>query len=164
MRVLIPLVLVSTLVPPATTGADADKPLLGFTADASARQRELEKQFDDRLKADNLRAWMKQMAARPHELGSKNGKDVAEFGAAQFRAWGYDTRIEEFQVLFPTPKVRVLEMVAPTRFKAALLEPPLPQDRTSSQQAEQLPVYNAYSVDGDVTGDLVYVNFGVPAD
>jgi len=164
MRVLIPLVLVSTLVLPATTGADADKPLLGFTADASARQRELEKQFDDRLRADNLRAWMKQMAARPHELGSKNGKDVAEFGAAQFRAWGYDTRIEEFQVLFPTPKTRVLELVEPTRFRAVLAEPPLKEDATSGQTAEQLPVYNAYSVDGDVTAPLVYVNYGVPKD
>src|SRR5262249_6452628 len=96
MRVLLPLVLVSALVPPTATGAAADKPLLGFSPEASARQRELEKQFDERLKADDLRAWMKQMTARPHELGSKNGKDVVEFAAAQFRAWGYDTRIEEF--------------------------------------------------------------------
>src|SRR5262245_30220272 len=104
------------------------------------------------------------LAAHPHHVGSPWGQKNAEYLAEQFRSWGYDTRIEEFQVLFPTPKVRVLEMVAPTRFRAALAEPALAQDRTSSQQSEQLPVYNAYSIDGDVTGDLVYVNFGVPAD
>ncbi|HVR95056.1 MAG TPA: transferrin receptor-like dimerization domain-containing protein, partial [Thermoanaerobaculia bacterium] len=81
-----------------------------------------------------------------------------------FRSWGYDTRIEEFQVLFPTPKVRLLEMTAPTPFTAALAETPVPGDPTSGQTAEQLPTYNAYSIDGDVTGEVVYVNYGVPGD
>jgi N-acetylated-alpha-linked acidic dipeptidase len=107
---------------------------------------------------------MRRLSARPHHLGSPYGKDNAEFIAAQFRSWGFDTRIEEFRVLFPTPRIRVVEMVAPTVFRAALAEPMLEEDPTSGQAAEQLPVYNAYSVDGDVTGDLVYVNFGVPRD
>jgi N-acetylated-alpha-linked acidic dipeptidase len=97
-------------------------------------------------------------------VGSPFGKEVAEFLAAQFRGWGYDTRIETFQVLFPTPVARVVEMVAPTRFAAKLAEPALKEDSTSAQASEQLPVYNAYSVDGDVTGELVYVNYGVPRD
>src|SRR5690242_11080463 len=84
--------------------------------------------------------------------------------AGLFRSWGFETRIEEFKVLFPTPKVRVLEMVGPTRYQAKLAEPAIPEDATSGQTAEQLPIYNAYSTDGDVTGDLVYVNFGVPQD
>ena len=67
-------------------------------------------------------------------------------------------------MLFPTPKTRLLEMVAPTRFTATLSEPPLAEDSTSGQTAEQLPTYNAYSIDGDVTGELVYVNYGVPED
>jgi N-acetylated-alpha-linked acidic dipeptidase len=162
-RVLLPAVL-AALPLLATARADGDGPLLGFTPEASALQRDLESRFDERLKADNLREWMKRMTARPHELGSKNGKDVAEFAAARFRAWGYETRVEEFQVLFPTPKVRLLEMVEPTRFRAVLAEPPLKEDATSGQAAEQLPTYNAYSVDGDVTGALVYVNYGVPKD
>ena len=55
-------------------------------------------------------------------------------------------------------------MTAPTRFVASLVEPPVAADPTSSQQAEQLPSYNAYSADGDVTGRLVYVNYGRPQD
>ena len=66
--------------------------------------------------------------------------------------------------MFPTPKERELELIAPTTFKAKLQEPPVSIDPTSNQQAEQLPTYNAYSVDGDVTAPLVYVNQGVRAD
>jgi N-acetylated-alpha-linked acidic dipeptidase len=152
------------LLPVLLAAAPADTTLTGFAGATAAAQRELEAQYDARVSAADLGPWMDRLAAHPHHVGSPWGKQNAEFLAEQFRSWGYDTRIEEFQVLFPTPKVRVLELVAPTRYQAKLAEPPLPQDRTSSQQAEQLPVYNAYSIDGDVTGELVYVNFGVPAD
>ena len=104
------------------------------------------------------------MAARPHHAGSPYGKEVAEFIAGQFKSWGYDTAIAEYHVLLPTPVVRRVELVAPTKFTASLDEPALKEDATSGQSAEQLPAYNAYSIDGDVTGELVYVNYGVPAD
>src|SRR5688572_897440 len=141
-----------------------DKPILGFSDDAASGQRALEAKFDAQVRADNLRDWMKRLTARPHHVGSPYGKESAEFIASQFKSWGYDTRIEEFKVLFPTPKTRLLEMIAPTAFKASLSEPALKEDSTSGQTDEQLPIYNAYSVDGDVTGELVYVNFGVPKD
>jgi N-acetylated-alpha-linked acidic dipeptidase len=127
-------------------------------------QNNLEMQFDSHLKRENLRDWMKRLTARPHHTGSAYGKANAEFIAAQFRAWGYVTRLEEFHVLFPTPKTRVLEMIPPAKYKARLAEPALKEDATSNQQSEQLPVYNAYSIDGEVTGELVYVNYGVPKD
>ncbi|PYQ04407.1 MAG: folate hydrolase [Acidobacteria bacterium] len=145
----------------------ADTPperMLGFSPARVAGQRALEQRFDAALDPAELKEWMRRLSARPHHLGSPYGKDNAEFIAAQFRSWGFDTKIEEFRVLFPTPKTRVMEMVAPTPFRAALAEPALKEDATSDQAAEQLPVYNAYSVDGDVTGDLVYVNYGVTRD
>jgi N-acetylated-alpha-linked acidic dipeptidase len=138
--------------------------LLGFTDERAAAQRAREVRFDAELKPQELREWMRRLSARPHPVGSPFGKEVAEFVAAQFRSWGYDTRIETFHVLFPTPLARTLEMVAPTPYAARLSEPALPEDATSGQGREQLPVYNAYSADGDVTGDLVYVNYGVPRD
>lgn len=140
-------------------------PLMGFsTADAVQSQRAAETKFDSFLKAENLRYWLKRLSARPHHLGSPYGKENAEFIAAQFKSWGYDTKIESFDVLFPTPKTRLVEMTAPEKFTLKLNEPTLKEDATSGQQDEQLPTYNAYSVDGDVTGPLVYVNYGVPAD
>ena len=144
--------------------AIANRPLLGFTREGADRQRSLETRFDSLLKRENLRDWMKRLAARPHHVGSAYGKENAEFIAQQFRSWGYDTEIEQFDVLFPVPKTRLLEMTAPQKFTARLAEPVLSEDSTSNQTSEQLPVYNAYSIDGDVTGELVYVNYGVPKD
>src|SRR2546428_999117 len=142
----------------------SDKTIFGFTASSAAKERALEAQFDSKLNRDNLRNWMQRLSARPHHLGSDYDRQNAEFIASLFRSWGYDTAIEEFQVLFPTPRTRVVELIAPEHFTAKLFEPPLSQDRTSNQTDERLPVYKASSIDGDVTGDLVYVNYGIPAD
>lgn len=155
-------VLTLSLVSPLIALRNND--LTGFTTEGSAAQRALEAKFDALLRPANLRDWMKRLSARPHHLGSAYNKENADFIAAQFRAWGYETKLEQFEVLFPTPKTRLVEMTAPERFKLRLSEPPVESDATSGQQSEQLPTYNAYSVDGDVTGPLVYVNYGIPAD
>ena len=142
----------------------AEGPITGFPGSQTEVQRELEARFDAGLNPDDLRVWMEHLSSRPHHVGSPFGREVAEFIAERFREWGYETAVETYQILFPTPRVRRLEMVAPTRFAAALVEPALSEDRTSGQNDEQLPSYNAYSIDGDVTGELVYVNYGVPGD
>jgi N-acetylated-alpha-linked acidic dipeptidase len=113
---------------------------------------------------DRIRASMERLSARPHHVGSPYDKDNAEWMLARFKEWGWDARIERFDVLFPTPRERVLEMTGPTRFTARLDEPAVAVDPTSSQKSEQLPTYNAYSTDGDVTASLVYVNYGRPMD
>ena len=141
-----------------------DKALMGFSTENSATQNTLEAKFDASLKRENLREWLKRLSARPHHVGSPYDKENAEFIASLFKSWGYETNIEQFDVLFPTPKTRVLEMISPEKFSAKLEEPELKEDSTSNQKSEQLPTYNAYSTDGDVTGDLVFVNYGIPAD
>ncbi|HLB00539.1 MAG TPA: M28 family metallopeptidase [Bacteroidota bacterium] len=123
-----------------------------------------ESSFDSTLSADSLMGWMKILSARPHHAGSPYGKQNAEFIADRFRAWGFETKIEQFDVLFPVPISRALEMLEPRKFSATLAEPPLGEDATSGQTPEQLPTYNVYSADGDVTAELVYVNYGVPDD
>ena len=152
----------AALTAPAQTAPE--KPLLGFAPAAAAAEYQLESRFDSQLKADNLRQWMKRLSAHPHHVGSPYDKDNAEFMAALFKSWGYETRIDVSYVLFPTPKLRRLEMVAPTAFTASLTETPVAEDATSGQTAEQLPTYNAFSKDGDVTAELVFVNYGVPKD
>jgi N-acetylated-alpha-linked acidic dipeptidase len=151
------------LAPAAAPAAEEAPPLLGFGAAAASAQRDLERRYDAALDPANLRPWMERLAARPHHLGSPGSKANADFIAAQFRAWGYETRIEEFQVLMPTPRTRRLELLAPRRFVAKLTEPPL-AGQSRLETGEQLPPYNAYSVDGDATGELVYVNYGLPTD
>ena len=142
----------------------ADGPITGFPGDRTESQRELETRFDAGLDPQDFRVWMEHLTSRPHHVGSPFGREVAEFIADRFLEWGYDAEIETYHVLFPTPRIRRLEMIAPTRFTAGLEEPALAEDSTSEQKDEQLPTYNAYSIDGDVTGELVYVNYGVPAD
>lgn len=146
--------------------ADAPQPatLLGFSTERSTAERAVEQQLDLSLKAEDQRAWMKRLSAHPHHLGSPYGKQNAEFIAELYRSFGFDTRIEEFRVLFPTPKLRKLELVAPGHFVASLAEPAIPGDSTSGQAAEMLPPYNVYSIDGDATAELVYVNYGIPSD
>jgi N-acetylated-alpha-linked acidic dipeptidase len=139
-------------------------PLMGFSPARSVEQRAREAKLDAALDARQIGEWIRVLSARPHHLGSPYDKENAERLAGLFREWGYETTIEEFQVLFPTPKLRKLELVAPGRSQASLVEDALAEDSTSGQKSEQLPTYNAYSIDGDVTGDLVYVNYGVPAD
>jgi N-acetylated-alpha-linked acidic dipeptidase len=145
------------------TGAE-DEPLQGFTPANSATEREWETKFRALPSPDNQREYMRRLSARPHHVGSAYDKENAEWILSKFKEWGWDAKIETFTVLFPTPKERVLEMVAPTHFTAKLQEPALSVDPTSNQQNEQLPSYNAYSIDGDVTAPLVFVNYGLPKD
>jgi len=139
-------------------------PMRGFTAASAAAERERETRFRAIPDPDSLREHMRVLSARPHHLGSARDSANAVWIRDRFRAWGLDADIEVFHVLFPTPRERVVELVAPTRFSARLREPPVPGDPSTAQQSEQLPTYNAYSPDADVTAPLVYVNYGLPED
>ena len=123
-----------------------------------------EQKFRSFPEPQNIRSYMERLSARPHHVGSPYDKDNAEWLLAKLKSWGLDAKIENFDVLFPTPKDRFVEMIAPTKFLAKLEEPAVLGDPTSSQKSEQLPVYHAYSIDGEVTAPLVYVNYGIPAD
>lgn len=138
--------------------------LIGFNEEQAKAQKQLEKDFDAQINIENYDEWMKYMSARPHHVGSPYGKKVADFMVEKFRSWGFEAELEEYQVLFPTPKVRLLELLSPGKYKAGLTEPPVEGDPSSDQAKEILPSYNCFSVDGDVTAELVYVNYGVPAD
>jgi N-acetylated-alpha-linked acidic dipeptidase len=138
--------------------------LQGYSSDSARVEREWEAKFRAIPAPAALRAYMQRLAARPHHVGSAYDKENAEWILSRFKEWGLDARIETYDVLFPTPKERALELIEPTHFTARLEEPAVAGDPTSSQHAEQLPSYNAYSIDGDVTAPLVYVNYGVPDD
>jgi len=143
----------------------ADVPALqGFSPGASESERAWETKFKAVPSPDNLREYMRRLSARPHHVGSPYDRDNAEWILAKLNEWGLDAKIETFEVLFPTPRERALELVEPSRFTARLEEPAVAADPTSNQKKEQLPTYNAYSSDGDVTAPLVYVNYGIPED
>jgi N-acetylated-alpha-linked acidic dipeptidase len=166
-RVIIAVVLFAglSLAPIGTNVVADEQPLFGYSAESSRTERQWEEKLRAIPSPDNLRAYMQRLSARPHNVGSPYDKDNAEWIAAKFKEFGLDTHIESFDVLYPTPKERAVELVeGGPKFVAKLQEPALPQDPTSSQQSEQLPTYHAYSIDGDVTAPLVYVNYGIPED
>ncbi len=148
--------------------ADSQAPesaaLMGYLAENARVERDWEMKFRSIPQPDNMRRYMERLSARPHHVGSAYDKENADWLLSTFKSWGLDARIETFDVLFPTPKQRLVEMVEPVKFTAKLEEPTLPVDPTSGQKAEQLPTYNAYSIDGDVTAPLVFVNYGIPED
>ena len=174
MRSFAAFVLIYTLIlpslsfaaDPAVTNSVAanSTALTGYSPSASQSERDWESRFRAIPDPANLRSYMQRLSAHPHHVGSPYDKDNAEWILAHFKECGLDAHIEQFDVLFPTPKVRLLEMVSPTRFTAKLEEPALAVDPTSNQKSEQLPTYNAYSIDGDVTAPLVFVNYGLPED
>jgi len=163
MKTLVICSLCLTMSAPAVWSADT-APLRGYSSDAARTQRDWEAKFRAIPDPAALRAYMERLAARPHHVGSPYDKENAEWIASKAKEWGLDAQIETFDVLFPTPKERALEMTEPAHIAARIVEPAVPGDVTSAQQNEQLPVYNAYSIDGDVTAPLVYVNYGIPAD
>ena len=147
-----------------TPRAPSPDTLRGFTVESSSIERAWEAKFRAIPDPARIRSMMQRLSARPHHVGSPYDRTNAEWLRDQFRSFGWQAEIENFDVLFPTPKERIVELVAPTTFRAKLMESTVPGDPTSSQHYEQLPSYNAYSIDGDVTGPLVFVNYGVPAD
>lgn len=137
--------------------------ITGFTAVNALSQNQIEKNFDRQLSAANIGATIKTFSEKPHNIGSAGSKECAELIQSKLKSYGFDAKIETYNVLFPTPEIRVLEMTAPHSYKALLKEPGLKEDATSGQKG-QLPIYNARSADGDVSGDLVFVNYGLPQD
>jgi N-acetylated-alpha-linked acidic dipeptidase len=146
---------------PESKAADA---LDGFSTQHARTERDWENKFRALPDGQKQRDYMQLLSARPHHVGSAYDKQNAEWILSKFKEWGLDAHIETFKVLFPTPKRRLVELLAPTHYVAKLQEPKLAEDPTSGQQDEQLPTYNAYSRDGDVTAPLVYVNYGLVED
>ncbi len=157
------LLLSATFIATLNIGFAQTKSISGFSTKANAAQLKTEQQFDAALSAQNIGATIKELSAKPHHVGSPGGKEVADIIFNKYKSWGWDVKIETYQVLFPTPKTRVLEMVSPTVYKTLLKEPALKEDATSGQDG-QLPTYNCWSADGDVTAELVFVNYGLPSD
>lgn len=163
-RAWIFLLLCSTLLFANDVGDRSAAPLYGYSAADSRAEHGWEEKFRAIPDPGTLRSTMQLLSARPHNVGSPYDKQNADWILAHYKQWGWDAHIETFDVLFPTPRQRLVEMVEPTHFTAKLQEPAVAVDPTSNQQSEQLPTYNAYSGDGDVTGPLVYVNYGLRED
>ncbi len=162
MRVLVWLALLGAFSPFAHAQNNSAT-IRGFLTKDIPDEQKLEEQVQTVPDPGRMRQYMNFMAREPHNAGSPRSKAVAEYILGSLKEWGLDARIEEFESLLPTPTIRQVEVVSPKRFVAKLKEPFIPADPDSGD-AHQLPTYNAFAASGDVTGDVVYVNFGVQED
>ena len=142
----------------------ADGQLLGVDETTSTVQHELETVFDSHIDRTEMDEWLREFSSEAHHVGSPKGKKNADALAALFRSWNYAVEISEYQVLFPEPLTRELELLYPYQFTASLTEDSLEEDPSTSVIDNLLPPYNAFSIDGEVEGELVFVNYGTPAD
>ena len=139
--------------------ARGDQPnILGYDEASSSTQRELEKELDATVDPKEMEEWLRILSDVPHHVGSPAGKQNAKFIADLMSSWGYDVDIEEYRILLPTPKARRVELVSPGSFVASLTEESLVEDPSTSRREDLLPPYNAFSIDGNVEGELVFVN------
>jgi N-acetylated-alpha-linked acidic dipeptidase len=161
MRNAASIVLLTTCL---TTVAGLASAVAADDHNLSTQQRELEMRYDANLDAADMDAWLRRLSAKPHHVGSAYGKENAEFIAGLFRSWGYEVEIAEYQVLLPVPAIRELELVSPGQYTATLEEDTLEADPSTAMRDELLPPYNAFSTDGEVEAELVFVNYGIPED
>ncbi|MFL6352883.1 MAG: transferrin receptor-like dimerization domain-containing protein [Bryobacteraceae bacterium] len=159
MRVLLAFVLCTF-----TAYTDAQSlAMRGFLTKEIPREQKLEQQARTIPEPARLRKYMGVISSAPHNAGSPRSKAVAEYILGTFKEWGLDAQIEEFEALMPYPTLRQVEVLGPKRYVAKLKEPVVVQDPDSGD-AHQIPTFNAYAATGDVTGEVVYVNFGMPED
>lgn len=160
-------VLVMSAVPVVARKADVAG-LMGFSSASAAKEREVEQRFLGMPSAQTVRGFFDKMTARPHHVGSPYDGELADWVEAQFKAWGLETQRHEYSVLMPYPKSSLIEIVEPEPTKLQVQEDVIQGDPSARVPLDPyngvLPAYNAYSPAGEVTAEVVYVNYGVPAD
>ncbi len=141
----------------------ASTTIRGFLSRDVPAEAKLEEQAESIPDPARLHKYLDYIAGQPHNAGSPRSKAIALYLASTLREWGLDAYVEQFEALMPYPTVRQVEVLGPKHYTLELKEPVIPSDPDSGD-AHQLPTYNAYAASGDVTGEVVYANFGVPDD
>ncbi len=137
--------------------------LRGFSAAGSGAELAREREFMALPSARTAEAYFDVLTAEPHHTGSPYEIKLADYVADRYREVGLEVTRYEYGVVIPWPGERAVEILEPTPLKLKVEEEVLPGDPFASKPGI-LPAYNAYSPSGDASGELVYVNYGVPAD
>ena len=143
--------------------AQTSSNLRGFTLPNSIAQKKYEKAFKQLTSPEICRQELRRLTEEPHLAGTENSYKIAQYLYNKYQEYGLEVQIYEYEVYLPYPiEVRV-EMTAPTHYLAVGKEESWEWDK-DSYETNIVAGYNAYSPDGDVTTDLIYVNRGLPDD
>lgn len=135
----------------------------GFTTENAITQEQYEAAFQEQVSAERGRYKLRRLSEEPHLAGTENSRKVAEYLHDAFGDYGLKVQMYEYQVYLPYPLEVRVELVSPTDYVAFGREASWEWDK-DSYETEIVQGYNAYSPDGDVTAELVYVNKGLPED
>ena len=136
---------------------------LGYTREATRRQAELETRFRDGVTAQSISDLHRPLTERPHPAGSEATAAMVKHLQTTLSGFGLEVKVHEYRALLSRPRSVRITQIAPARRDIRVTEPAIAEDPTSSH-SELGPGYIAYSASGTATGDLVYVNYGLPAD
>ncbi|MEQ8329827.1 MAG: M28 family peptidase [Longimicrobiales bacterium] len=162
MRFALALLASAALVPTpalAQRTVQVDAPV-GFTATTAARQAYCEARFLELPSGDSFREHLRIITATPHPTGSAAQVEVGNYLARVMKAAGMDVRKHPYDVYLPqlTDDVEV-HIVTPVAMRLSNRERRLEEDRFSGHP-DLLNGWNAFSGSGDVTGEVVYANYG----
>ena len=137
--------------------------LTGFTPQRSAWQREFEQRLLTLPQPSECEEIHREVTRAPHIAGTEGNSRVAEYLAAEYKKAGWDVEMPAYDVLLSYPKSAALEIVAEPSIALARGEPPIPEDPDTAVPEAAIP-WNAYSPSAEVTGEVLYVNYGRPED
>ncbi len=137
--------------------------LRGFTAARSAAEEQWESKFAQMPSAGRAEATLRRLTSEPHLAGTEASRRVAEYLREEYIAAGLEAEIVPYSVVLSYPGEVLLERTAPAAMRLARPEEPVPGDPSTSDP-RSVTAFSAYSPAGDVTGQVVYVNYGLPED
>lgn len=141
---------------------NAQQPLVGYTPISSVRERDLETDAIKRPSPSTASANSKALSRETHVSGTPAQARTRDYVIAQMKSWGLETEVRTYDIWMPHPTSVRVSRVSPEPKQFALAEPPVKGDPTSS--LAQYPTVNGYSGQGDATGEVVYVNYGLIED
>ncbi|NNL29378.1 MAG: glutamate carboxypeptidase, partial [Gemmatimonadetes bacterium] len=144
----------------AVAAQDAQDPYVGFTAARAAEQAVCEARFLELPSREAFREHLRIITSAPHPAGSAAQVEVGNYLTRVMRAAGLSVEGHTYDVYLPqlTDDVEAW-VITPERIRLSNREPALDEDRFSHDPG-LLNGWNAFSGTGDVTGEVVYANFG----
>jgi N-acetylated-alpha-linked acidic dipeptidase len=136
----------------------------GFIGGSAATQSKAEETFLKQQESERYKNHLKNLTKEPHIAGSKANERVRDYMADVMRKAGFQVEIFPYDIYLPVmPGTAAAELVTPIRLPLNNKEYIHKEDPFSSDP--NLPVgFNAYSGTGDVTGEVVYANYGRKED
>ncbi len=163
MKTILVLILLVVITFP-TSLTFAQTTIDGFSAERSTAERRWEEQFRSIPDPKSAREHLRRLTAEPHIAGTKEDYNTAVYVRDQLRSYGLSADLKEYEVWLNYPNApTVLELITTRRQPLSVKEVAVPGDPSSSHPKIS-PLFNGYSASGDVTGPVVYANYGLPND